>query len=463
MTILVELQHISGSLAGQRQRVALSPEDAIRLGRSAQNDVKFSDQVDDAVSGVHAELRLEDGRVYVEDQRSTNGTYLNGAACPPFQRIAVVDGSRLRLGRQGPEMQVTLHEQSHAGAAPQEGAQAAGGVGRATLEREVDQARQNERELVRQERMRSRRARRAWLSAAAVVLVLLGGAGFAYQWWAGEPAQASPTETRTGNPWTELEGAVAPALAQVRARYLLRIPQAGADGDSRLVQIPGGEVVGSGILIRPDVLLTSRHLVEPWRHAFDRPWDEVAGETGLSPEYDVLEVQFPGQQPIGATVLAVADDLDLALLAIPRRSTSPVPLAEEAAHATDEVVVIGYSFDTGGALLFEPDATKLTGRAAKGFSAQPKFQRGVVTVPVGEQGDLAGLFLLDLELHAGSGGSAVIDREGRLVGISSQRIERGGETRVFGQLLQVMREAGGTARAISPEQIRRFLERTGLG
>lgn len=463
MTLLVELQHLSGSLAGQRQRIALAPEDAIRLGRDAQNDVVFSDQVDDAVSGVHAELRLEGGRVYIEDQRSTNGTYLNGAACPPFQRIAVADGSRLRLGRQGPEMHVTLHEQTLAGAAPQEGEQAVGGVSRATLEREVDQARQAEREMVSKEWMRSRRARRVWLSAAAGVFVLLGGASLAYFLWGGERAQASPTKGLASNPWTELEGAVAPALAQVRARYLLRVPQASADGDSRLVQIPGGEVLGSGILIQPGVLLTSRHLVEPWRHAFDRPWDEVADETGLSPEYDVLEVQFPGQQPIGATVLAVAEDLDLALLAIPQRSTSPVPLAEESAHATDEVVVIGYSFDTGGSLLFEPDATRLTGRAAKGVAAQPKFQRGTVTVPVSDQGELAGFFLLDLELHAGSGGSAVIDRDGRLVGISSQRIERGGETRVFGQLLQVMREGGGTARAISPEQIRRFLERTGLG
>lgn len=457
MSILVELQHLSGSLAGQRQRIALVAGQAVHLGRNEQNDVKFSDQIDDAVSGVHLELRLEEGRVYLEDQRSTNGTYLNGAVCPPFQRIAVPDGSRVRLGLEGPEMQVTMHERPLAAEATREGEQASAGIGRATLEREIELARDGERELARQERARGRRVRRARLAAASLVLVLLGGAGFAYKW------MGSEREKPTQHSWAELEGAIAPALAQVRSRYLLRVPQTSAGGDPRLVQIPGGEVVGSGILIRPDVLLTSRHLVEPWRNAFDRSWEEISAETGLSPEHDVLEVQFPGQQPIGATVLAVADDLDLALLAIPRRSTPPVSLAEAAAHVTDEVVLISYPVaENANALLFEPDATRLTGRSTKPTVAQPTFRRSVVADLASDQDEIAGVFLLDAELRAASGGGVVIDRQGRLVGILSQRLEKGGETRIFGQLLPVMREAAGPARAISADRIQRFLEQAGL-
>jgi pSer/pThr/pTyr-binding forkhead associated (FHA) protein len=63
-----------------------------RLGRSAENSVVLEDQF---VSAVHAIVLLRDGRWWVRDAGSTNGTVLNGSN--------VVDESPLR---DGDELQV---------------------------------------------------------------------------------------------------------------------------------------------------------------------------------------------------------------------------------------------------------------------------------------------------------------------------------------------------------------------
>jgi pSer/pThr/pTyr-binding forkhead associated (FHA) protein len=48
------------------------------IGRLRQNDIRLDDA---SVSGKHAMVVAEDGVFVVIDQRSTNGTYLNGKKC----------------------------------------------------------------------------------------------------------------------------------------------------------------------------------------------------------------------------------------------------------------------------------------------------------------------------------------------------------------------------------------------
>ena len=101
MSTILTIRHLSGSLSGKSQRIALQEGQILRLGRASESDVKFSDTADDSVSSHHAELKLEGGRLLIEDKRSANGTSINGAPLPPFQKVAVPDGSRVRLGRLG--------------------------------------------------------------------------------------------------------------------------------------------------------------------------------------------------------------------------------------------------------------------------------------------------------------------------------------------------------------------------
>jgi len=64
------------------------------LGRDAGNDVVVND---DAASARHAIVELADGVWWIEDQRSTNGTLLNGARIGRRERIR--DGDVVDIGR----------------------------------------------------------------------------------------------------------------------------------------------------------------------------------------------------------------------------------------------------------------------------------------------------------------------------------------------------------------------------
>ena len=58
------------------KEVTLSKE-RTTLGRRPYNDIVIENL---AVSGEHAMLTMQDGKVTIEDLRSTNGTFVNGRA-----------------------------------------------------------------------------------------------------------------------------------------------------------------------------------------------------------------------------------------------------------------------------------------------------------------------------------------------------------------------------------------------
>jgi hypothetical protein len=65
----------------------------LSIGRSAEADVRIDDRY---ASGVHARIFSRDGRAYVEDMRSTNGTQLNDATLSGEAEL--IDGDVVRIG-----------------------------------------------------------------------------------------------------------------------------------------------------------------------------------------------------------------------------------------------------------------------------------------------------------------------------------------------------------------------------
>lgn len=63
-----------------------------KVGRSFDNDLTVSD---DSVSGHHAEFFRRDGRWWIRDVQSSNGTYVNGRR---IQESAVLKGDRINFG-----------------------------------------------------------------------------------------------------------------------------------------------------------------------------------------------------------------------------------------------------------------------------------------------------------------------------------------------------------------------------
>jgi hypothetical protein len=83
---------VAGAVRGQRHSI---DKPYYRMGRSSNNDLRIA--ADDSVSGDHAYLRYEKGGLFLSDQGSLNGTFLNE------QRISgtpvmVRQGDRIRLG-----------------------------------------------------------------------------------------------------------------------------------------------------------------------------------------------------------------------------------------------------------------------------------------------------------------------------------------------------------------------------
>jgi FHA domain len=65
----------------------------LSIGRSAEADVRIDDRY---ASGLHARIFSREGRTYVEDMRSTNGTILNEATL--HGEAELIDGDVVRIG-----------------------------------------------------------------------------------------------------------------------------------------------------------------------------------------------------------------------------------------------------------------------------------------------------------------------------------------------------------------------------
>lgn len=67
------------------------------IGRGEDCDVRVDDEY---ASNHHARVTKDpDGRIWIQDMGSTNGTWLNGMRLPPGARWPLLPGSRVRVGR----------------------------------------------------------------------------------------------------------------------------------------------------------------------------------------------------------------------------------------------------------------------------------------------------------------------------------------------------------------------------
>jgi RsiW-degrading membrane proteinase PrsW (M82 family)/pSer/pThr/pTyr-binding forkhead associated (FHA) protein len=92
----------SGSLAGQQFELE---EGSIQLGRSAESQIRFDFHGDPGVSSKHAVITAQDHNFRLIDERSTNGTLINGTAT---RDGFLNDGDVIRLGPNGPQIRVVI-------------------------------------------------------------------------------------------------------------------------------------------------------------------------------------------------------------------------------------------------------------------------------------------------------------------------------------------------------------------
>lgn len=93
-------------IRGMAERVVMQEGVIYKLGRfelgmSAPNEVDLTPYgaMDRGVSRVHAQLHLQDDRLYITDLSSTNGTYVSGNRIEPDTPTPLRKGDELLLGR----------------------------------------------------------------------------------------------------------------------------------------------------------------------------------------------------------------------------------------------------------------------------------------------------------------------------------------------------------------------------
>ena len=106
--------HLTGGRRGQRE---VFGQNVVTVGRDPSNDLCFDMNTDLRCSGFHAEIRRIGRRLWVKDNRSRNGTFVNG------QRVNegfIESGDTLTFGYEGPQVRVEmdLSEAEEAESAP---------------------------------------------------------------------------------------------------------------------------------------------------------------------------------------------------------------------------------------------------------------------------------------------------------------------------------------------------------
>jgi hypothetical protein len=93
-------------IRGMIERVVLNPDIRYKLGRFEMGtkgldeiDLTPYGALDRGVSRVHAQIFVQDGRLYIMDLDSSNGTYMAGHRLKPNEPLPLRKGDELMLGR----------------------------------------------------------------------------------------------------------------------------------------------------------------------------------------------------------------------------------------------------------------------------------------------------------------------------------------------------------------------------
>jgi RsiW-degrading membrane proteinase PrsW (M82 family) len=101
-----------GPMAGRSREVSTG---FLTIGRSPDCTLQFDPHADRVVSTRHAVIQAEAGGYYLIDQKSRNGTYVNGTR---IERIKLNSGDVIQFGSGGPQAFISIQQSAAAAQAP---------------------------------------------------------------------------------------------------------------------------------------------------------------------------------------------------------------------------------------------------------------------------------------------------------------------------------------------------------
>ncbi|MEZ0228547.1 MAG: FHA domain-containing protein [Planctomycetota bacterium] len=96
--------HVDGSKKGQTETF---DQALVAIGRDPANQLVFDPYKDQDVSAKHAQFVVQGGSLMIQDMKSRNGTFVNGARVGD-QPFPVPDGAVVQFGDKGPKIQISF-------------------------------------------------------------------------------------------------------------------------------------------------------------------------------------------------------------------------------------------------------------------------------------------------------------------------------------------------------------------
>jgi S1-C subfamily serine protease len=218
-------------------------------------------------------------------------------------------------------------------------------------------------------------------------------------------------------------------------------------------QRPGlrARLSGTGFVVADRLLVTNRHVAEPW---YEDSESEALMRLGATPVLEKLIAFFPGTPtPVVVTPIVLSGSSDLAILRVDGSAVTkllePLPLADSATPPGELVTVIGYPMGVAGmvakspAAIYERLAYRHDDIGAVNELAALALIRPSATV--GHLGDVVGDKLVyDAPTAHGGSGGPVFNSRGQVIGVNAAFIDgfSGGTLGIGIDSLRPLIEAG---------------------
>ncbi|HXW90320.1 MAG TPA: serine protease [Terriglobales bacterium] len=204
--------------------------------------------------------------------------------------------------------------------------------------------------------------------------------------------------------------------------YIVGVYQVGFSGRAPTVH---AHVSGTGFVVADGLVVTNRHVAEPWYKA---PVDTALLRKGAKPNLEKLVAFFPGMpEAVNISQAVLSAQGDLAVLRIQDSDAvhqlRPVPLAHSTPKPGELVVVVGYPMGVFGMVEKSPPAVYERLVLRRDDQVAPELAALSLIRPsatCGHLGDVVGEKLVyDAPTAPGASGGPVFNSGGEVIGVNA--------------------------------------------